>query len=127
MARRIEKHRAERDSHWQVIEEGVELDAVLRDLARPDRVIVVDCMTLWLSNLFLRQLDMKTELAKLMADFETIPGLIVFVSNELGQGLAPDTTLGRSFRDEHGLMNQILASACSRVTLVAAGLPLVLK
>lgn len=127
MKQRIALHRAERDEGWRVWEEPIELTAVLDEIARPDRIVVVDCLTIWLSNLLLKERDHASEVAKLATWVRERPFPLVFISNELGMGLVPETTLGRAFRDSHGRMNQTLAAACDQVTFVAAGLPLVLK
>jgi adenosylcobinamide kinase / adenosylcobinamide-phosphate guanylyltransferase len=127
MEQRIALHRAERDETWQVWEEPIDLARVLDQISRPDRIVVVDCLTIWLSNLLLREIDYVREVAKLAAWVKEKPLPLVLVSNELGMGLVPETSIGRAFRDSHGRMNQTLAAACEQVTFVAAGLPLVLK
>jgi adenosylcobinamide kinase/adenosylcobinamide-phosphate guanylyltransferase len=127
MKQRIALHRAERDETWRVWEEPIDLTAVLDEIARPDRIVVVDCLTIWLSNLLLKEMDHASEVARLAAWVREKPFPLVLISNELGMGLVPETSLGRAFRDSHGRMNQTLAAACDQVTFVAAGLPLVLK
>lgn len=127
MKERIALHRAERDKTWRVWEEPIDLAAVLDEIARPDRIIVVDCLTIWLSNLLMKESDHASEVAKLAAWVKEKPFPLILVSNELGLGLVPETSLGRAFRDSHGRMNQTVAAACDQVTFVAAGLPLVLK
>jgi adenosylcobinamide kinase / adenosylcobinamide-phosphate guanylyltransferase len=127
MKQRIALHRAERDEAWQVWEEPVNLAGVLDEISRPDRIVVVDCLTIWLSNLLLKEIDPASEVARLAAWVKEKPFPLILVSNELGMGLVPETSLGRAFRDSHGRMNQTLAAACDNVTFIAAGLPLVLK
>ena len=127
MQERIALHRAERSADWLVVEEPQDLCGALRRLAGPDRVVVVDCLTLWLSNLFFAQKDWAAEAAALASLIESVGGEIILVSNEIGFGLVPEHPLGRAFRDAHGRMNQIVAKACDAATLVVAGLPLVLK
>ena len=127
MKDRIALHRAERSADWQVVEEPQDLCGALRRLVGSDRVVVIDGMTLWLSNLFFEQRDWAAETAALARLLEELGGGIILVSNEIGFGLVPDGQLGRAFRDAHGRMNQILAGACDAVTLVVAGLPFVLK
>jgi adenosylcobinamide kinase/adenosylcobinamide-phosphate guanylyltransferase len=127
MKDRIALHRAERSADWLVVEEPRDLLGALRRLAGTDRVVVVDCLTLWLSNLFFAQIDWAAEAGALASLVETLGGEIILVSNEIGFGLVPENQLGRAFRDAHGRMNQILAKACDAATLVVAGLPLVLK
>lgn len=127
MTQRIALHRAERDESWRVWEEPINLAGVLDEISRPDRIVVVDCLTIWLSNLLLKEIDHASEVARLAAWINKKPFPLILVSNELGLGLVPETSLGREFRDKHGQMNQTLAAACDQVTFVAAGLPLVLK
>jgi adenosylcobinamide kinase/adenosylcobinamide-phosphate guanylyltransferase len=127
MAARIARHVAERDAHWGVIEEALELASALSREALPERILVVDCITLWLSNLVLGEHD---PAAATKALVETISGLsapVIFVSNEVGSGIVPDNALARTFRDIQGITNQKLAEACEAVVLVTAGLALELK
>lgn len=127
MVHRIALHRAERDDSWHVMEEPVALRSALIDLCQPDRIVLVDCLTIWLSNLFFRDFDHADEVEKTIAALPDLNGPVIFVSNELGLGLAPESALGRRFRDAHGRMNQQFAARCENVTFVAAGLPLRLK
>lgn len=127
MRERISRHRAERGANWQVAEEPIALVDALARTAAPGRVIVVDCLTIWLSNWFLRELDYASEVDRLAAWLQANSSPVILISNELGMGLVPETSLGRGFRDAHGRMNQSLAAICDCVTFVAAGLPLVLK
>ena len=127
MKDRIALHRAERSADWQVVEEPQDLCGALRRLVGSDRVVVIDCMTLWLSNLFFEQRDWAAETAALASLIERLGGGFILVSNEIGFGLAPVNDLGRAFRDAHGRMNQSVAKVCDDVTLVVAGLPLALK
>jgi adenosylcobinamide kinase/adenosylcobinamide-phosphate guanylyltransferase len=127
MQDRIAAHRAERGFDWTVVEEPSELLNVLEGLARTDRIVVVDCLTLWLSNLLSEQRDLSAEAARLASGIKGLSGSAIFVSNEIGLGLVPETPVGRVFRDAQGRLNQAMARACDRVTFVAAGLPLNLK
>jgi adenosylcobinamide kinase/adenosylcobinamide-phosphate guanylyltransferase len=127
MKDRIALHRAERSADWFVVEEAQDLCGALRRMVGSDRVVVVDCLTLWLSNIFFAQKEWAFETAALGRLIEELGGGIVLVSNEIGFGLVPDSQLGRAFRDAHGRMNQSLAKACDAVTLIVAGLPMVLK
>jgi adenosylcobinamide kinase/adenosylcobinamide-phosphate guanylyltransferase len=127
MAERIARHRATRASGWTTREEPLALADVLSAEAQPGRIVLVDCLTLWLSNLMLARRDVDAEIARLC---EAIPGLggpAAFVSNEVGLGLVPETRLGRDFRDAQGRANREVARACDAVVLVAAGLPRLLK
>ena len=127
MAARIAKHRADRGMLWQVVEEEIDVAGVLRREAAANRIIVVDCLTLWLSNLMLRSQDIESHFEALAQAIRHLAGPAAFVSNEVGLGIVPDTALGRAFRDAQGQINQRLASICDAVVLVAAGLPLQLK
>jgi adenosylcobinamide kinase / adenosylcobinamide-phosphate guanylyltransferase len=127
MQDRISAHRAERGLGWAVIEEPSELVNVLLSLVRAERIVVVDCLTLWLSNLLYDQKDISAESARLVASVKALSGPAIFVTNEIGLGLVPDTVVGRVFRDAQGRLNQAMAKVCDRVTFVAAGLPLNLK
>ncbi|MBV6882575.1 bifunctional adenosylcobinamide kinase/adenosylcobinamide-phosphate guanylyltransferase [Xanthomonas euvesicatoria] len=129
MHRRIAHHRSQRPAHWQCVEEPIALAATLQAHAAPDRCVLVDCLTLWLSNLlghadagvFARERD------ALLATLPQLPGQILLVSNEVGQGIVPLGELTRRFVDEAGWLHQALALQCERVVLVVAGLPMVLK
>lgn len=139
MAARIAHHRASRPVEWRTVGEPTALGNQLRRWSSPERLILVDCLTLWLSNLlfsgadypdvgaltlpaqFYEQQDMLT--AALMQ----CSGEVVLVSNELGLGLMPMGAISRRFMDEQGRLNQAMAALCDRVVFVAAGLPLFLK
>ncbi len=127
MRQRIAEHRTRRGADWQTLETPLELETALAETARPDRAVLVDCLTLWLSNILLAEADVKQRIAALVSTLKTLPGLIVVVSNEVGLGLVPDNALGRSFRDAQGRLNQSVAEICETVIFVAAGLPLALK
>ena len=126
MAARIARHRAARPAHWKVVEAPLDLAGALRTHAAPGRFIVVDCLTLWLSNLMLGP-GLEPERSALLDVLPRLPGRVILVSNEVGWGIVPENALARSFADEQGRLNQAVAAACDRVTLVAAGLPLELK
>jgi adenosylcobinamide kinase / adenosylcobinamide-phosphate guanylyltransferase len=128
MRARIARHRADRaQDHWVNIEEPLELVARLSVEARPDRVVLVDCLTLWLNNLLHVERDEAQECAKLVACLPYLAGPVIFVSNEVGLGLVPSTPLGRRFRDAQGRLNQMMAASVPRAVFIAAGLPLILK
>jgi adenosylcobinamide kinase/adenosylcobinamide-phosphate guanylyltransferase len=127
MAARIEAHRARRGAAWTTIEEPLELAAALARHSRADRPILVDCLTLWLSNLMLAGRDLEAATAGLAACLTGLAGPVVLVSNEVGLGIVPDNAQARRFRDGAGRLNQAVAAVCQQVVLVAAGLPLVLK
>lgn len=129
MAARIAHHRAQRPQHWHCVEEPLALAGILRAQARADRCVLVDCLTLWLSNL-LGDADpqrLSRERDVLLRTLPDLPGEVLLVSNEVGQGIVPMGELTRRFVDEAGRLHQALGAQCSRVVFVAAGLPLVLK
>jgi adenosylcobinamide kinase / adenosylcobinamide-phosphate guanylyltransferase len=127
MAARIARHRAGRGQGWTTLEEPLELVRALGQEARAGRVVVVDCLTLWLSNLMLAGRDPAPALAGLAAAIAALAGPAILVSNEVGMGIVPDHRLGREFRDWQGRANQEIARVCDAAILVAAGLPLQLK
>jgi adenosylcobinamide kinase/adenosylcobinamide-phosphate guanylyltransferase len=127
MAARIAMHRAERGEGWTTLEEPLALAAALEAQARPDRVILVDCLTFWVANAMFAGRDLAGETKDLSAKIGMLKGPVVFVSNEVGAGLVPETKLGREFRDWQGRINQDVAAACDCVVHVAAGLPSLLK
>lgn len=126
MQSRIAKHQAERGSEWRLIEEEISLASALRNNARTERVIVVDCLTLWLSNCLLKNC-WEREREALLAAMPELPGQILFVSNETGSGIVPLGELTRRFVDESGWLHQELARICQKVTLVVAGIPVAVK
>jgi adenosylcobinamide kinase/adenosylcobinamide-phosphate guanylyltransferase len=127
MTDKIDAHRARRGPEWTTIEEPVDLCGALAGADAGDAVILVDCLTLWLSNLMAEDRDTDAAFAELAAAINRMDGRLVLVSNEIGLGIVPDNAMARSFRDLHGSMNQIVAAAVDRVVFVAAGLPLALK
>ncbi|MBV1707398.1 MAG: bifunctional adenosylcobinamide kinase/adenosylcobinamide-phosphate guanylyltransferase [Hyphomicrobiales bacterium] len=127
MAARIARHREARGSHWLLHEEPLDLVGALAEAAQPGRIILIDCATLWLSNLMQAGRDLDAEGAALTAALRTAPCPIIIVSNEVGQGIVPENALARRFRDAQGRLNQRLAAQCPRVMLVVAGLSLPIK
>lgn len=129
MQRRIEKHRADRPSGWQVVEEPLALAVALQNHARADGLILVDCLTLWLTNLLLDPdpARFEAERAALLDTLPTLPGELVMVSNETGLGVVPLGELTRRYCDEAGRLHQALAQLCDRVVFTVAGLPHFLK
>ena len=127
MAARIARHQSERGEGWSIREAPLDLIAALIAEARPGRPVLVDCVTLWLSNLMLGERDVEAAIAALATMVPRLPGPVIFVSNEVGQGVTPATRLGREFLDHQGRANQALAGACDIVVEVRAGLPRLLK
>ncbi len=125
MAERIAAHRSRRCSSWQTIEAHRHLAAVLA--ASDNKPLLVDCLTLWLSNLVLAEADIDGEIARLEKALAAVTAPTVLVANEVGYGIVPDYPLGRRFRDLQGLLNQRIAALADRVVLVVAGLPLAIK
>lgn len=127
MADRIARHRADRDARWQTVDAPRELVAALDAASGTGAIVLVDCLTLWASNLLLADADMDAAtdaLAEAIARFE---GELILVANEVGFGIVPDNALARRFRDAAGRINQAVAAGADEVMLVAAGLPLRLK
>ena len=128
MVARIARHRATRAADgWTTVEEPLELADAITAARNVDTAILVDCLTLWLSNIMLAGRDVLPEQEALLAALGHGTGPVILVSNEVGMGIVPETPLGRAFRDAQGRLNQALAQVCERVVFVAAGLPLVLK
>ncbi len=127
MADRIRLHRDRRGPHWQTMEEPLDLAGALDRVLDPERPVLVDCLTLWISNLMHAERDVEAETGRLCEVLAAPRGTVVLVSNEVGLGLVPDNRLARAFRDHQGRVNQRVAQTCSRVVFVAAGLPLFLK
>lgn len=125
MAARIAAHRARRGPQWRTVEVPRDLAAPLA--ARERAPMLVDCLTLWLSNLMLADADIDAEVARLEGACDAAAAPVVLVANEVGSGIVPDTPLGRRFRDWQGVLNQRIAARADRVVLVVAGLPLALK
>ncbi|MEW5685211.1 MAG: bifunctional adenosylcobinamide kinase/adenosylcobinamide-phosphate guanylyltransferase [Pseudomonadota bacterium] len=126
MAARIARHRDERGDRWRTVDAPLELTQALRALG-PGEVAVVDCLTLWLTNVMLAERDLAEARAELVAAVGQATARLFLVSNEVGLGIVPDNALARRFRDEAGWLHQALAAVADEVILTAAGLPLRLK
>ena len=127
MAERIRLHRQRRAQAWTTVEAPLDLAGALRAHALPGRAVLVDCVTLWVSNLMGAGRDVAAEADRLAAALPTLGAPTVLVANEVGLGIVPDNALARAFRDHAGRLNQRLAQLCQRVVFLAAGLPLMLK
>ena len=127
MVARIAAHAAARDLRWRTVDAPYDLSEAVATEARAGRVVLVDCLTLWLTNIMLRGDDVEAAAARLAALTCRLETPVVFVSNEVGDGIVPDNALARRFRDAQGRLNQAIAAACRSVVLVTVGLPLVLK
>lgn len=126
MRDRIAHHRAERAERWRTVEAPIALAATLDGLGAGD-VAVVDCLTLWLTNVMLADQDVAVARADLLAAVARCPARLWLVGNEVGMGLVPETRLGRDFRDEAGRLHQVLAAQVAEVVLIVAGLPMRVK
>jgi adenosylcobinamide kinase/adenosylcobinamide-phosphate guanylyltransferase len=134
MHERVARHRRDRPAHWATVEAPFELAAAIATAPPAHAVLIVDCVTVWLSNLSWRHRDLDQD-ERAAQISSAVDGVIaaatrrscIMVSNELGSGLVPETAVGREFRDVHGRTNQTLAAAADRVWLIVAGLPLSLK
>lgn len=129
MRSRIQHHQSRRPGGWTLVEEPLALAAALRAHAAPERCLLVDCLTLWLTNLLCSDdpQRLETERDALLAVFPELPGQIILVGNETSMGIVPHGELTRRFCDESGRLHQELARLCDRVVLTVAGLPHFLK
>ncbi|MES2830524.1 MAG: bifunctional adenosylcobinamide kinase/adenosylcobinamide-phosphate guanylyltransferase [Pseudomonadota bacterium] len=140
MAARIVRHRQQRSAAWTTVEEPLALGAAIMCWSTPERLILVDCLTVWLSNLLFAEAGdfpeigeivaparFHEERAALLAALDDSAGDVILVSNEVGMGIIPQGAVSRWFVDEAGRLHQSVAAACNRVRLVVAGLPMALK
>jgi adenosylcobinamide kinase/adenosylcobinamide-phosphate guanylyltransferase len=130
MRTRIARHRAQRRGRrWTTIEEPLEVVWQLKELDDSIGAVVLDCVTLWVSNALLggQREELESQVAELVEEIPLFPFHFLAVSNEVGLGVVPDTALGREYRDLLGSVNQQLAQACKEVVFLAAGLPMKLK
>jgi len=127
MQDRIAAHKLERGKTWGLAEAPLDLAGAIRAEAAENRTLLIDCLTLWLSNLMHHERDIDAETATLINAARDAEGRIVMVSNEVGLGLVPMEKLSRDFRDAQGRLNQRIAEAADNVRFIAAGLPLILK
>ncbi len=127
MRDRISRHQADRGPEWSTIEAPLDLAAAIAAQAVPGVTLLVDCLTLWASNLLLAEHDSDAALRDLRRAIGDYPGTLILVSNEVGLGIVPDNALARRFRDIAGTINQGVAAAADEVMFVAAGLPLRFK
>lgn len=127
MSERINAHKAERGPSWGLAEAPLDLAGAIEAEAKAGRSLLIDCLTLWLSNIIHAERAVEEETAQLLNAARAAPGRIVMVSNEIGLGLVPMEPLSRQFRDAQGRLNQRVAAAADHVAFIAAGLPLRLK
>ena len=127
MQKRIKNHQNQRDNNWHTIEEPIDLIPHLTKPYTENTVILIDCMTIWLSNLMEKSLNITDKTDSILNNLTNCSADVILVSNELGLSIVPENALARAFRDEQGLLNQKLAKAATNVVFIAAGLPLILK
>lgn len=124
---RIEQHKSDRGALWTTHEEPLDLVARLHTTDADGRSILIDCLTLWVTNLMMEERDMASEFAALVEFLPKARARLVFVSNEVGLGIVPENRMARDFRDHAGRLHQMVAAAATEVYFVAAGLPLKMK
>ncbi|MCQ1060818.1 bifunctional adenosylcobinamide kinase/adenosylcobinamide-phosphate guanylyltransferase [Photobacterium sp. DNB23_23_1] len=130
MAERIERHRQDRPYEWTVVEEPTALALAITELSTPGNCLLVDCLTLWLTNCLFNKdfsTDWRQQKAELLGVLEKVEGDVILVSNEVGQGIVPMGEMSRRFVDESGWLHQAIAAQVDRVTFVTAGIPQLLK
>lgn len=127
MRERIVRHQDDRGPSWVTHEEPVALIQTLQTVDRPGRVVLIDCLTLWVTNLMMEGADIPARSTELAAQLLSLEAKIIFVSNEVGLGIVPENRMAREFRDHAGRLHQQMAAAADEVFFVAAGLPLRMK
>jgi len=126
MRARIAEHRGRRGQDWQTVDAPTDLAGAIEDAAK-DRIVLVDCLTLWLNNLMFRKINIDTAIENLEAALAARQAPTVLVSNEVGFGIVPDNAEARRFRDLQGRLNQRIAAMAGQVVLMVAGLPMLVK
>ncbi len=127
MSERISIHQDKRGKAWETVEEPLALADTLQQTAISGRAVLVDCLTLWVTNLMMAEADVMRECEEVISVLPQLKAPVVFVTNEVGLGIVPDNPMAREFRDLAGTVNQRIAIASQRAWFIAAGLPLVLK
>jgi adenosylcobinamide kinase/adenosylcobinamide-phosphate guanylyltransferase len=127
MSARIAEHRQRRDGKWRTLEAPLDLPGAIAAHGNNGQAVLIDCLTLWLSNVMLAGQDLMAEQQRLITALSNTDGPVVVVSNEVGFGIVPDNALAREFRDAQGRLNMQVAAIADRAVLIAAGLPLILK
>ncbi|MBL8895683.1 MAG: bifunctional adenosylcobinamide kinase/adenosylcobinamide-phosphate guanylyltransferase [Rhizobiales bacterium] len=127
MAERIRHHQERRGAGWRTLEAPLDLADTLRQHDASDRVVLIDCVTVWINNLMFHDRAIEPAVAELCAALADVRGQVVIVSNEVGFGIVPENALARRFRDLAGRTNQAIAAVADEVVLVVAGLPLTVK
>ncbi len=127
MRERIERHKKGRGDEWDTYEEPIKIAAVLSEIKNRYTVVVLDCLTLWLSNIMRNRLEIENEINTFVNSLEDSPCHVFIVSNEVGMGIVSDNELARKFRDWAGFLNQKVAETADEVYLVTAGVPVKIK
>ncbi|HJX34735.1 MAG TPA: bifunctional adenosylcobinamide kinase/adenosylcobinamide-phosphate guanylyltransferase [Desulfatiglandales bacterium] len=131
MKDRIKRHQVERGEKWTTVEEPLDIVARITELDRDDMVILIDCLTLWLNNLFMRHAhnheEIYRQIDELAVELSNLKGIVILVSNEIGMGIVPENKLARDFRDAAEYMNQRIAAVAGKAVIVFAGMPVILK
>ena len=130
MQARIERHQRERDATWETIEEPFEIATIVHQHSTPETVILVDCLTLWLTNIIIAEADddtINSRIETLNKALLNAPGHVALVANEVGMGIVPDNAMSRRFRDWAGSLNQQIARCAHEVILTVAGIPVPIK
>ena len=124
---RIERHKKDRGNNWDTYEEPLKIAEIFREIKDKYNVIVIDCLTLWLSNLMHSNKDIKSEIKSFCSSLSTVHCPLFTVSNEVGMGIVPDNEMAREFRDMTGVLNQKIAEMADEVYAVTAGIPVKIK
>lgn len=127
MKERIERHRQQRDEGWDTYEEPLNIASLINNIQHKYNIILIDCLTLWLSNLMHKGVDIGKEIESLILSLITPHSLLFIVSNEVGMCIVPENKLAREFRDLAGFLNQRMAEIADEVYLVTAGIPVRIK
>lgn len=127
MTDRIARHRADRSERWSTVEAPLELAEAIATHSSPGAIVLVDCLTLWASNLMFAERDVLVECEKLVQAIKASHAALILVANEVGLGIVPDNALARRFRDVAGLINQAIATSADEVVMMFAGIPMTLK
>lgn len=130
MKQRVARHKAERSNVWTTVEEPVKLPEAIRKYSKKNNLILVDCLTLWVSNLFMEvegEEPLEDHIQRLILAVETVRCPLIIVTNEVGSGIVPENRLAREFRDTIGLVNQRVAASVDRVIHTVAGIPVTIK
>jgi adenosylcobinamide kinase/adenosylcobinamide-phosphate guanylyltransferase len=127
MKERINEHKRNRGNEWDTYEEPIEIVSLIKDIHKKYDVILIDCLTLWLSNLMYSNKEIKNEIHSFCCSLFTVHCSLFTVSNEVGMGIVPDNKMARDFRDLAGFLNQKIAEIADEVYLVTAGIPVKIK